>query len=92
MLHRRTAVILSQRTAHGHRVNKHNIIMIEGHVKIDPCFIADVIVTAAVQFLQNASKSADPFFLFLSFTTPHAGGIGNVKYGILHVCSHKVSL
>ena len=76
MPHRRTAVILSQRTAHGHRVNNH---MIEGHVKIDPCFIADVFVTAAVQFLQNASKSANPFFLFLSFTTPHAGGIGNVK-------------
>lgn len=57
----------------------------------EPCFTADVIVNATVQFLQNASKSADPFFLFLSFTTPHAGGIGNVKYGML-VFIHFVTL
>lgn len=42
------------------------------------CSVADVFVNATVEFLQNASMTAEPFYLFLSFTTPHAGGIGNV--------------
>lgn len=45
---------------------------------MNSCSVADVFVNATVEFLQNVSMTAEPFYLFLSFTTPHAGGIGNV--------------
>lgn len=46
-------------------------------------WVEDVFVNATVEFLRNSSKSAAPFFLFVSFTSPHAGGVGtNEETGI----------
>lgn len=43
----------------------------------------DVFVNTTTEFLSNSSKSESAFFLFLSFTSPHAGGIGiNAETGI----------
>jgi len=39
-------------------------------------------VNATLQYLEEAassSSSMQPFYLFLSFTTPHAGGVGTVS-------------
>ena len=44
--------------------------------------ITDLMVNATLQYLEEAassSSSMQPFYLFLSFTTPHAGGVGTVS-------------
>jgi len=43
-------------------------------------FIVDLMVNAALKYLEEAaSSSMQPFYLFHSFTTPHAGAIGSVR-------------
>ena len=39
----------------------------------------DLMVNATLQYLEERASSKKPFYLFQSFTTPHAGGIGNVS-------------
>ena len=50
--------------------------------------IADVFVNTTVDVLETLSNSSVPFFLFLSFTTPHAGGIGTVC-SLMHTHTHS---
>lgn len=39
----------------------------------------DLMVNATLQYLEERASSKGPFYLFHSFTTPHAGGVGNVS-------------
>ena len=39
----------------------------------------DLIVNATLEYLEEMASSKEPFYLFHSFTTPHAGGVGNVS-------------
>ena len=45
--------------------------------------LVDLMVNATLKYLEEAaSSSTQPFYLFHSFTTPHAGGIGSVSVTI----------
>ena len=49
---------------------------------MDACVVVcalDLMVNATLQYLEERASSKEPFYLFQSFTTPHAGGIGNVS-------------
>ena len=49
---------------------------------MDACIVVcvlDLMVNTTLQYLQERASSKEPFYLFQSFTTPHAGGIGNVS-------------
>jgi len=41
--------------------------------------LLDLMVNATLEYLEEMASSKEPFYLFHSFTTPHAGGIGNVS-------------
>ena len=43
-------------------------------------FSTDLLINETVEFLANVSakRLKTPFYLFLSFVTPHAGGVGTV--------------
>ena len=41
--------------------------------------LLDLMVNTTLQYLEERALSKEPFYLYHSFTTPHAGGIGNVS-------------
>jgi len=41
-------------------------------------------VNATLQYLEERASAKERFYLFHSFTTPHAGGIGNVSLFKIH--------
>jgi hypothetical protein len=70
----------SHRTVYGQRVGEAQWLTNAATIV---SFSSDVFVNTTTEFLSNSSKSESPFFLFLSFTSPHAGGIGtNAETGV----------
>lgn len=52
-------------------------------------YIPDAFVNETINLIEEISKKDKQFYMFLSFTTPHAGGIGTVGYCIAVVIAEQ---